>query len=118
MGTNRFTLALLLALATTAPAFAAERPNILFIVADDLRAELGCYGSGAKTPNLDALAAKGVRFDHAYCQQALCNPSRSSFLTGRRPDALHLWSNGTHFRDKNPDVTTLPQWFKAHGYET
>ncbi|MBN9119219.1 MAG: sulfatase [Planctomycetes bacterium] len=97
---------------------AAEKTNVLFIVSDDLRAELGCYGSVAKTPNIDALAARGRRFDNAFCQQAVCNPSRSSFLTGRRPDALHLWSNGLHFREKNPDVKTLPQWFKEHGYET
>lgn len=97
---------------------AADHPNVLFIVADDLRADLGCYGSHAKTPNLDALAARGVRFERAYCQQAVCNPSRSSFLTGKRPDTLHLWSNGTHFREHNPDVTTFPLWFKEHGYET
>ena len=97
---------------------AAEKPNVLFIVADDLRTDLGCYGSYAKTPNLDVLAKRGVRFDRAYCQQAVCNPSRSSFLTGRRPDSLHLWVNGTHFRDQNPDVITLPQWFKQNGYET
>ncbi|HEY1189038.1 MAG TPA: sulfatase [Gemmata sp.] len=100
------------------PARAAERPNVIFIVADDLRADLGCYGSVAKTPNLDALAGRGVRFDRAYCQQAVCNPSRSSFLTGKRPDTLHLWVNGTHFREKNPDATTLPLWFKENGYET
>src|SRR5262245_27992236 len=112
-------LALLAALlASAAPAAAAERPNVLFIVADDLRPELGCYGSAAKTPHLDALAARGVRFDRAYCQQALCNPSRSSFLTGRRPDALHVWNNSVHFRDTNPDVMTLPQWFKEQGYVT
>jgi iduronate 2-sulfatase len=105
-------------LATAAPALAAGRTNVLFLVADDLRVELGCYGSAAKTPNLDSLAARGVRFERAYCQQAVCNPSRSSFLTGRRPDSLHLWVNGTHFREKNPDVTTLPQWFKGNGYET
>jgi iduronate 2-sulfatase len=103
---------------TAVPAVAAERPNVLFIVADDFRTDLGCYGSAAKTPHLDALAARGVRFDRAYCQQALCNPSRSSFLTGKRPDTLHLWSNSTHFREKDPAVTTLPQWFKENGYET
>lgn len=105
-------------LVSTASAAAAERLNVLFIIADDLRAELGCYGSAAKTPNLDALAGRGVRFDRAFCQQALCNPSRSSFLTGRRPDTLRLWMNGTHFRERNPDVVTLPQWFKDNGYET
>jgi iduronate 2-sulfatase len=94
------------------------KPNVLFIVADDLRAELGCYGSVAKTPNLDALTKRGVRFEHAYCSQALCNPSRSSFLTGKRPDTLRHYSNGAHFRDKNPDVVTLPQWFKSNGYQT
>jgi iduronate 2-sulfatase len=101
---------------TVTPLRAADRPNVLFIVSDDLRAELGCYGSVAKTPNIDALAGRGMRFDRAYCQQAVCNPSRSSFLTGKRPDTLHLWSNGTHFREKNPDVVTLPQHFKTNGY--
>jgi len=110
--------AIILALLFSAVAVAVEKPNVLLIVADDLRADLGCYGSVARTPNLDALAARGLRFDRAYCQQAVCNPSRSSFLTGRRPDTLHLWANGTHFREKNPDVVTIPQWFKEHGYET
>lgn len=96
----------------------APKLNVLYVLADDLRCDLGCYGGPAKTPTLDALAKAGVRFDAAYCQQALCNPSRSSFLTGRRPDDLRLWNNGTHFREKNPDVTTLPLWFKDHGYTT
>ncbi|MBN9518591.1 sulfatase [bacterium] len=108
----------LVAFAAPAAAQPADRPNVLFIVADDLRCELGCYGSPARTPNLDALAARGVRFERAYCQQAVCNPSRSSFLTGRRPDTLRLWSNGIHFRERNPGVVTLPQWFLRHGYET
>lgn len=94
------------------------RLNVLLLVADDLRPDLGCYGAVAKTPNLDALAARGMRFRRAYCQQALCNPSRSSFLTGRRPDSLRLWSNGVHFREHNPEVSTLPEWFKQQGYET
>jgi iduronate 2-sulfatase len=99
------------------PAVAAAPPNVLFIMADDLRPELAGYGSPAITPNLDRLAARGVRFERAYCQQAVCNPSRSSLLTGRRPDTLGIWSNETHFRDPNPAVATLPGWFKAHGYE-
>ncbi len=97
---------------------AAERTNVLLVVADDLRADLGCYGAAAKSPHLDALAARGRRFDRAYCQQAVCNPSRSSFLTGLRPDTLGLWVNGTHFREKKPNAVTLPGWFKANGYET
>ena len=92
--------------------------NVLFIVADDFRAELASYGSPAHTPNLDRLAKLSLQFDRAYAQQAVCNPSRSSFLTGRRPDTLKIWNNSTHFRELNPDVTTLPLWFKDHGYDT
>jgi iduronate 2-sulfatase len=101
-----------------ASASAAPQPNVLFIVADDFRAELASYGSPAKTPNLDRLAKRSLQFDRAYAQQAVCNPSRSSFLTGRRPDTLRIWNNGTHFREPNPDVTTLPLWFKEDGYDT
>src|SRR4051812_24366471 len=97
---------------------AARRPNVLFIMADDFRAELASYGSPAITPSLDRLAKMGVQFERAYCQQAVCNPSRSSMLTGRRPDTIRIWNNSQHFRDLNPDVTTLPLWFKEHGYET
>lgn len=96
----------------------AAMPNVLFIMADDFRPEIGSYGSAALTPNLDKLAAQSLQFDRAYCQQAVCNPSRSSLLTGLRPDTLRLWNNGTHFRGLNPDVTTLPLWFKEHGYTT
>lgn len=95
-----------------------SRPNVLFIMADDLRAELASYGSPALTPHLDRLSRRGVQFDRAYCQQAVCNPSRSSLLTGRRPDTLQVWNNSTHFREPNPDVMTMPLWFKQHGYET
>ncbi len=94
------------------------QPNVLFIMADDYRPELASYGSAALTPNLSKLAARSVQFDRAYCQQAVCNPSRSSLLTGRRPDTLRIWNNGTHFRELNPDVATMPGWFKEHGYET
>jgi iduronate 2-sulfatase len=95
---------------------AAERLNVLFLMADDLRPEMATYGSPAITPNLDRLAKIGVQFDRAYCQQALCNPSRSSMLTGRRVDALRLWGLKKHFRETLPDVRTLPEWFKQHGY--
>ena len=75
-------------------------------MADDLRPELASYGSPALTPNLDRLAKRAVQFDRAYCQQAVCNPSRSSLLTGRRPDTLGLWSNGTHFREPQMPTPT------------
>lgn len=101
----------------TIPVAVAKR-NVVLITADDLRPELGCYGSSALTPHLDALAARGMTFTRAYCQQAVCNPSRSSMLTGLRPDTLGLYVNGTHFRELKPDVTTLPLWLKDHGYTT
>ena len=97
---------------------AEARLNVLFIMADDYRVELGSYGSRALTPNLDRLARRSVQFERAYCQQAVCNPSRSSMLTGLRPDTLKLWNNGTHFRELKPDVTTLPLHFKQNGYVT
>lgn len=103
-------------LAPALPAAEPSRPNVLFIMADDLRPELASYGSPALTPNLERLMRRGMQFDRAYCQQAVCNPSRSSLLTGRRPDTLHLWCNGTHFRELNAEVTTLPRWFLDHGY--
>ena len=112
-------LPLAAAVALPAVVCAADaKPNVLLIVADDLRTELGCYGSQALTPNLDRLAARGLRFERAYCQQALCNPSRSSMLCGLRPDTLGLWVNGLHFRELNPRVVTLPEFFKRHGYVT
>jgi formylglycine-generating enzyme len=105
-------------IAAAAPATPA-RPNILFIASDDLNTNLGCYGDPvAKTPNLDRLASKGIVFEHAYCQQALCNPSRASLLTGRQPDTLRVWNLGRHFRETFPDIVTLPQWFKRNGYFT
>lgn len=111
--------------------------NILFLVVDDLRTSLGCYGDPmAITPNIDRLAARGMVFQRAYCQQAVCNPSRSSMMTGRRPDTIAVWdlgsgfredlpekyrdlpqfSTGTHFRSGREDLVTLPQFFKNQGY--
>ncbi len=99
-----------------------KKPNILFIAADDLRPQLNCYGhSEMITPNIDALAARGMVFERAYCQAAVCRASRASLLTGLRPDSTEIWSNGSrhkHFRDHLTDVVTLPEQFKNHGYRS
>ena len=98
---------------------AADRPNILFIAIDDMRPEFGCYGSElAITPNLDKLASEGVLFERAYCQEAICSPSRASLMTGARPDTIGVIENYTYFRDANPDIVTLPQYLISQGYET
>lgn len=98
---------------------AADRPNVLFIAVDDLRPELGCYGSPiAMSPNLDALASDGLLFNRAYCQQAICRPSRASLMTGARPETTGLFHNYVSLRELQPDILTLPQHLIAHGYET
>lgn len=100
-------------------AMAAERPNILFIGVDDLRPELNCYGADHMvTPNIDQLAADGVRFDRAYCQQAVCLPSRISLFTGMRPDSTGVHDLQTRFRDTIPDAVTLTQHLRKSGYHT
>jgi choline-sulfatase len=112
-----FSLMLLLISFSALAVGAEDKPNVLFIAVDDLNCDLSCYGhSLVKSPSIDRLANKGVRFDKAYCQYPVCNPSRSSFLTGLYPDQTGVLSNGDSFRDVVPDVVTLPQHFKQNGY--
>ncbi|MEX0612504.1 MAG: sulfatase, partial [Pirellulales bacterium] len=100
-------------------AIAADRPNVLLICVDDLKPLLGCYGDEVvKSPNIDRLAERGVRFERAYCNQAVCAPSRNALLTGLRPQSVGIYDLETNFRKATPDAVTLPQHFKAHGYRT
>lgn len=110
-------LCLLTSLCCVTTATAAERPNVLFIAVDDLRPSIGCYGDQhAITPNMDRLAERGLLFNRAYCQVAVCNPSRASLMTGLRPDNLGVWTLPIHFREAKPDAVTMPQWFRKFGY--
>ncbi|QDV45648.1 Choline-sulfatase [Stieleria neptunia] len=116
---NRFCVTSLLCLVAIValPQAQSKPPNVLLICVDDLKPTIGCYGDPvAVTPNLDALAARGVRFDLAYCNQAVCSPSRNSLMTGLRPQTIGVYDLSTHFRDAAPDAITVSQHFQRNGY--
>ena len=113
--------ALLLLFTTGAFALHASRPNVLFIVVDDLGVATSNYGFPAAAPNLEALAARSTQFSRAYVSMAVCAPSRTAFLTGMRPDTTRVWTIGPYFRtsaENGMNITTLPQLFRRNGYIT
>ncbi|XP_057658384.1 plipastatin synthase subunit A [Diorhabda carinulata] len=112
-------LRLILIVAFLIGSTSCKRPNVLFIIVDDLRPSLECYGDKeAVTPNINKLASKSFVFKNAFAQQALCAPSRNSLLTSRRPDSLHLYDFHNYWRDTVGNFTTIPQYFKENGYYT
>lgn len=95
----------------------ATKPNVLFLICDDLNCDLGCYGHPiVKSPNIDRLAKRGVRFTNAHCQYPLCGPSRASFMTGLYPDQTLIHRNAIHLRERLPNVNTMSQLFRDKGY--
>lgn len=119
MNKIRFLLACAVLVCNWGQLEAQNKKNVLFIMVDDLRNDLGCYGNKTiKTPNIDKLAGDALVFNRAYCQQSVCSPSRTSMLTGLRPDSTRVYNLVTHFRDVIPDVVTLPQYFLQNGYYT
>ncbi|MBL9116313.1 MAG: sulfatase [Verrucomicrobiaceae bacterium] len=112
----RTLFSLAIASALVCSATAAPKFNVLHIVSDDLNCSLGTYGhQQVKSPNIDKLAATGVKFSRAYCQFPLCNPSRASFMTGMRPGSTKVYENSTHFRQALPDISSIPQTFSKAG---
>ncbi|WP_200836636.1 sulfatase-like hydrolase/transferase [Roseiconus lacunae] len=112
-------LALVLLLIGIERSAAADRPNVLMILVDDLKPAMGCYGDRfAKTPHLDALTSRGMRFDAAYCNQAVCAPSRFTLMLGSHSTSTGLYGLGSQLRQIIPDAVTLPQHFAKHGYHT
>ena len=117
--TSRLACALAVLVALTPLGASGERPHVLLLCVDDLKPALGCYGDPlAKTPNLDPLAARGLRFDLAYCNQSVCAPSRHNLLLGSRSTSLGLYGLSRNFRDVVPAAVTLPQYFMRHGWRT
>jgi arylsulfatase A-like enzyme len=111
-------LCLFVELSCTKTTKKSDKPmNVLFITIDDLRPTLGCYDAPLiKSPNIDAIASEGIIFERAYCQAAICAPSRPSFLSGLRPDSTGVYGFIKTFREKAPNVVTLPELFKNNGY--
>jgi iduronate 2-sulfatase len=98
---------------------AAKTPNVLLILVDDLKPALGAYGDPiARSPHIDRLARRGMVFERAYTNQAVCAPSRNALLTGLRPTTTGIYDLGTNFRRAMPDAVTLPQWAMRQGYHT
>jgi iduronate 2-sulfatase len=111
------TLSALCALIFSGTAADARKPNVLLICVDDLKPLLGCYGDPlAKTPNLDRLAGRSVVMEAAYCNQAVCSPSRNALMAGLRPQTLGIYDLGTNFRKSRPEAVTMPQYFHGQGY--